>query len=109
MPGLLIGKQADPRLLRAVEDCLEAQDEVDDVVDVLTMLTGMDSVLLCARDDFVDTFSAADLEHACVRIDDELRQRFPVLSEVFIQPAPRKNRDLRERVTRRYGHARADE
>ena len=107
--ALLIGRQADPRLLDDVVNFLEAQDEVDDVVDVLSMLTGMDSVLLCARVDFVDTFSAADLEHACLRVDAELRQRFPILSEVFIQPASSKDRELRERVTGRYGHALADE
>jgi cation diffusion facilitator family transporter len=107
--ALLIGRQADPRLLRAVEAFLEEQDEVDDVVDVLTMLTGTDSVLLCTRVDFVDTFSAADLEQACLRVDEQLRQRFPILSEVFIQPASRKDEELRRRVARRYGHALADE
>jgi cation diffusion facilitator family transporter len=107
--ALLIGRQADPRLLHAVVEFLESQDEVDDVVDVLTMLTGTDSVLLCTRVDFVDTFTAADLEQACVRVDEQLRQRFPILSEVFIQPASRTDRALRQRVARRYGHALADE
>src|SRR5581483_3461267 len=84
---LLVGQQADPRLISAIVEFVEAQDEVDDVVDILTMMTGSDSVLLCSRVDFVDTFSAADLENACLRVDTELRERFPVLTEVFIQPA----------------------
>src|SRR4051812_41612877 len=107
--ALLIGQQADPRLIEAVVRFLEEQEEVDDVVDVLTMLTGTDSVLLCTRVDFVDSFTAADLELACVRVDEQLREKFPMLGEVFIQPASRKNQALRRRVTNRYGHALADD
>jgi cation diffusion facilitator family transporter len=107
--ALLIGQQADPRLINAVVEFLEEQEEVEDVVDVLTMLTGTDSVLLCTRVDFVDSFSAADLEMACVRVDEELREKFPMLGEVFIQPASSKNRALRRRVSDRYGHALADD
>jgi cation diffusion facilitator family transporter len=107
--ALLIGQQADPRLIRDIVEFLEAQDEVDDVVDVLSMLTGTDSVLLCTRVDFVDSFSAADLEQACARVDAQLRERFALLSEVFIQPASRRDKRLRDRVQQRYGHALADE
>ena len=107
--GLLIGRQADQRLIDQFVAFLEEQEEVDDVVDVLTMLVGTDSVLLCTRVDFVDSFSAADLERACVRVDGQLRERFPMLGEVFIQPASRRDPTLRRRVENRYGHALADE
>jgi cation diffusion facilitator family transporter len=107
--NLLVGRQADPRLLDLIVGVLESQEEVDDVVDVLTMLTGVDSILLCTRVDFVNTFSAADLEDACVRIDNELRERFPMLDEVFIQPTSSRDETVRGRVEQRYGHALADE
>jgi cation diffusion facilitator family transporter len=107
--ALLIGRQADPRLLRQVEKFLEDRDEVLDVVDVLTMIVGTDRVLLCTRVDFVDGLSAADLEEACVRLDEELRQELPMLSEVFIQPASRRDKALRRRVENRYGRAMADD
>ena len=106
---LLIGKQADPRLVRQIEAFLEAQDEVDDLVDVLTMLVGTDSILLCTRVDFVNSLTAGDLEIACVRLDAQLRERFPMLGEVFIQPASRKDLGLRQRVEDRYGHALAED
>lgn len=105
---LLVGTQADPRLLDAVVEFLESQDEVLDVVDVLTMRTGADNVLLCARVDFEDRFSASDLESACVRLDSQLREQFPSLDEVFIQPASREDDALRRRVQSRYGRALAD-
>jgi cation diffusion facilitator family transporter len=107
--GLLIGRQADRRLIDEFVLFLEAQDEIEDVVDVLTMLIGTESVLLCTRVDFVDSFSAADLERACVRVDTQLREKFPMLGEVFIQPASRGDDSLRERVQARYGHALAEE
>jgi cation diffusion facilitator family transporter len=107
--GLLIGKQADPRLMRAIETWLEGQPEVDDVVDMLTMLTGTDSILLCLRVDFVDSTTGGDLERACVRLDDELRAKWDVLDEIFIQPASRKDTAVRRRVEDRYGHALAEE
>ena len=106
--GLLIGRQADPRLVRAVWEHVERQPEVDDLVDVQTMLTGTDKVLVCARVDFIDTYSAGDVEQACIRIDNELRELFHDVDEVFIQPVPRTNADLRDRVLRRYGRALTD-
>jgi cation diffusion facilitator family transporter len=106
---LLIGKQADPRLVRRIEAFLEKQPEVDDLVDVLTMVVGTDSILLCTRVDFVNTLTAGDLEVVCVRLDAELREQFPMLGEVFIQPASRKDQKLRGRVEARYGHALAEE
>jgi cation diffusion facilitator family transporter len=106
---LLIGQQADVRLLRAIEACLEEADEVDDVVDILSMLTGTDSVLLCLRVDFAENIGSSALEDACLRLDGELRDRFPMLSEIFIQPASRRDAGLRERVQQRYGRVLADE
>lgn len=107
--GLLIGKQADIRLVRAVEARLEDQPEVLDVVDVLTMMTGAHRVLLCARVDFVEGSTADELETACIRIDGELRSEFPSLDEIFLQPVPRSDALVRERVLSRYGRVLADE
>nr|WP_042178116.1 cation diffusion facilitator family transporter [Kibdelosporangium sp. MJ126-NF4]CEL12981.1 FIG00761799: membrane protein [Kibdelosporangium sp. MJ126-NF4]CTQ98666.1 FIG00761799: membrane protein [Kibdelosporangium sp. MJ126-NF4] len=106
---LLLGRQADAGMIRAIELRLEEQPEIDDVVDLMTMMTGTDRVLLCARVDFVDSYTAGDVEQACVRIDDDLRAEFEDLDEIFIQPVPRSNRDLRDRVLRRYGRVLADE
>jgi divalent metal cation (Fe/Co/Zn/Cd) transporter len=92
-----------------VEEFLEDRDEVLDVVDVLSMVVGSDSVLLCTRVDFVDGLSGADLEEACVRIDEQLREQFEMLSEVFIQPASRRDAKLRRRIEGRYGRALADD
>jgi divalent metal cation (Fe/Co/Zn/Cd) transporter len=67
------------------------------------MTTGTDSVLVCARLDFDDTLGAADLERACVRIEGELRAEFRELTEIFLEPVPRNDPELRARVLARYG------
>jgi cation diffusion facilitator family transporter len=100
---LLIGQQAEPRLVRAVYARLGAAPEVKQVVDLLTMLIGTDKVLLCARVDFAASLSADEVERACVRLDDELRREFTDLDEIFIEPVPRTDPALRERVVNRYG------
>jgi cation diffusion facilitator family transporter len=101
--GLLIGRQADSVMVRAIWNRLQEVPEVEQVVDLLSMLTGTDRVLLCARLDFDDALSAADLERACVRIDGELREEFPDLDEIFLEPVPRNDPAMRERVLARYG------
>ena len=106
--GLLVGKQADDRLLRAIERALEEQPEIIDVVDIVTMMVGTDRILVGARVDFADEYSSAQLEEACVRIDGLLRDRYTGLDEIFIQPVPREDPELRARVMRRYGRSLAD-
>jgi divalent metal cation (Fe/Co/Zn/Cd) transporter len=78
------------------------------VVDLLTMLTGTDKVLVCARVDFTGSLTADEVEHACVRLDDELRSQFADLDEIFIEPVPRTDPALRARVINRYGAALQD-
>jgi len=101
--GLLIGRQADPAMVKAIWRRLAEVPEVDAVVDVLTMLIGTDRVLLCARLDFNDTLTAFELENTCVRVSAELRESFPDLDEIFLEPVPRTDPDLRRRVLDRYG------
>ena len=101
--ALLIGRQADPRLVRAIGRRLGEQPEVDEVIDLLTMLTGTDKVLVCARLDFAQSATSDDIEQACVRIDNMLREEFNDVDEVFLEPVPRGDEQLRARVRARYG------
>ena len=106
--GLLIGRQADPRIVRGVRDHLAAAPEIEALVDLQTMLMGTDSVLVCARVDFDDALGAADVERACVRIAAELTEGFHDVTEVFIEPVPRTDPNLRATVLARYGDLQAN-
>ncbi|WP_019634605.1 cation diffusion facilitator family transporter [Actinomadura atramentaria] len=101
--NLLIGNQADPRIIADVRERLTAAPEVEWLVDIVTMTVGADRVLVCARLDFRDALRASDVEHACVRMARELREAHPEIDEVFLEPVPRDDPDLRARVIARYG------
>lgn len=101
--GLLIGRQADPQIVRGVRDHLSGAPEIEAVVDLQTMLMGTDQVLVCARVDFDDSLGAGDVEHACVRLAAELTESFHDVTEVFIEPVPRTDPELRATVLARYG------
>ena len=106
--GLLIGRQADRRTVYALRDALADRPEVEEVVDLLTMMLGTDQILLCARLDFDDDLDAASLERACADIDADMRKRFPDLQDIFVEPVPRHDEAIRERVQDRYGHGGAE-
>ena len=101
--NLLIGSQADPRLVADVRARLAAAHEVDWVVDIVTVTFGADRVLVCARLDFRDSLTAGDVERACVRMARELHDAHEEIDEVFLEPVPRDDAQLRERVIARYG------
>ncbi|GAB3207317.1 cation diffusion facilitator family transporter [Marinactinospora thermotolerans] len=100
---LLVGQQAHLGLVLRIHDWLTARKEVTRVVDLLTMLVGTDRVLLCARIDFADQLSVAELEHTCVRLNDGLRAEFPDLDEIFLEPVPSDDPSVLARVRARYG------
>ncbi|QKW36160.1 cation diffusion facilitator family transporter [Actinomadura sp. NAK00032] len=103
--NLLTGTQADPRIVADVRERLAAAPEVDWVVDIITVTFGADQVLVCARLDFAESAGSGDIERACVRMARELREAHEEINEVFLEPVPRDDPDLRERVIARYGRS----
>jgi len=106
--ALLVGRQADPNLVHRVHQLLDAAPEVVAVVDLITQVMGTDRVLVCARIDVEDTLSAGELERACVRLVAELRAELPDVDEVFLEPVPRTDPEIRQRVLARYGELDGD-
>jgi cation diffusion facilitator family transporter len=96
--GLLIGKQANPALVRAIRDALARQPDVLGVVDVLTMMIGTGQVLVCARVDYREDLTASQAEQACVRLHIMLKDQFEDIDEVFIEPVPRDNPELQRQA-----------
>lgn len=103
--NLLIGSRADPRLVADLTRWLEEQPEVCTVVELLTMRTGTDKMLVCGRLDFSDDMDAPAIEQATLRLDEELHRRFFEADEVFLEPVPRDDPALQERVRSRYRDA----
>jgi cation diffusion facilitator family transporter len=84
----LIGKAASPELREAIRDAIRDTAGVDAVLELLTMRLSPDQVLVAARVDLNDDLSPEQLEHAADEIDDLVRERFPEVRHVFLDPTP---------------------
>jgi cation diffusion facilitator family transporter len=97
---LLIGEAAEPELVVGVYDALRGQPEVEDVVELLTMHLGPESVLVAARVDFRDDLRASQVEEFAGRIEQHLRDRFRHVDQVFLDPT--RSDAVRAAQTRRH-------
>ncbi|MEV0314485.1 cation diffusion facilitator family transporter [Nonomuraea fuscirosea] len=90
--SLLIGQAAPPQLETGIRAVLVTQPEVENVVELLTMMIGPGAVLVAAKIDFRDEASAAGVEIACDEVDRRLRESFPGVEQVFLDPTPTRRR-----------------
>ena len=81
---LLIGGAARPHERDALEDALRDFAEVDDVVELLTLVLGPSSLLVAARIDLANDVPAGHVEELSDRIDERLREVVPDVTEVFL-------------------------
>lgn len=81
---LLVGAAARPEEREALERALEEFDQVDNVVEVLTMVLGPSSLLVAARVDFTKGLEDDEVEDVSEAIDQRLREVVPDVTEVFI-------------------------
>jgi len=108
---LLIGESADPELVVDVYERLSAAPEVAQVVELLTMHLGPETILVAARLDLDDSLRADAVEDFGNRLEAELAERWPAITQVFLDPT-RPDRVKAERTrahfARLYAAVRAD-
>ncbi|MBT2228604.1 cation diffusion facilitator family transporter [Nonomuraea sp. NEAU-A123] len=90
--SLLIGQSAPDPVEKEIREVLAAQPEVMSVVELLTMYLGPGSLMVAAKIDFRDDATAAGVEIACDELDRRLRDRYPGISQVFLDPTPTRRR-----------------
>jgi cation diffusion facilitator family transporter len=81
---LLIGGAARPDERDVLERTLREFDEVDDVVELLTLVLGPSSLLVAARIDLADDLPSRSVEELSDRIDERLHEVVPDVTEVFL-------------------------
>jgi len=84
--GLLVGESADPQLRREIADYLSAYDDIDRVVDLLTMHIGADQILLAAKLDLARRLDSDGVEALAAAVDERIRERWPAVQHVFLDP-----------------------
>jgi cation diffusion facilitator family transporter len=82
---LLIGEAAVPELTDEVRRFLQDErEDIDEVVDVLTMHLGVESILLAARVDLASDLDSDEIERLSHDLDVEIQRRWPAVTHVFI-------------------------
>lgn len=89
--GLLLGEAARPDQREALQRALREPDEIEDVVELLTMYTGPRSLLVAARIDLADGVRAQRVEQLANELDGRLREAVPDVDQVFLDPTPRRS------------------
>ncbi|HZD01218.1 MAG TPA: cation diffusion facilitator family transporter [Actinomycetes bacterium] len=87
--GLLIGEAARPEQRRQLRDVIVRHPEVEEVLELLTMHLGPNTLLVAVRLDLRDDLSAGEVERLSNEIDRELRHTVPGVYQVFLDATPR--------------------
>ncbi|WP_448663460.1 cation diffusion facilitator family transporter [Sphingomonas sp. CJ20] len=89
--GLLIGERADPALIRAIRNTLEAEPLITAVNHVRTIHTSPDHVFAAISVDFEDTLRMGDAETLIEKLERVLKAQSPQLASIYIRPEKREN------------------
>jgi cation diffusion facilitator family transporter len=85
---LLVGAAARPDEVAAIERVLDDNEDVADVLELLTMVLGPNALLVAARVDLADGVVSERLERTMSSLDREIRAAVPDVTEVFLDPTP---------------------
>jgi cation diffusion facilitator family transporter len=89
---MLIGSPALPEEHAEIERAIESFDEIDDVVELLTMVLSPNALLVAARVDLRDEIDGGRVEDVSTRIDRRIRELVPDVTEVFLDATTGRNR-----------------
>jgi cation diffusion facilitator family transporter len=84
----LIGKAAGTGLREGINQAIRDADSVDAVLELMTMRLSPEQVLVAARVDLADDLTPEQIELAADEIDTLVRDRFPEVRHVFLDPTP---------------------
>ncbi|MFF9910248.1 cation diffusion facilitator family transporter [Streptomyces sp. NPDC013457] len=85
---LLIGRPVPRRMRDEIREELLTVPHIIDVLELTTLIQGPEEVLVAAKIDFRDVSSAGQVEWACEEAEQQLRERFPPIRRVYLDPTP---------------------
>ncbi|WP_326707831.1 cation diffusion facilitator family transporter [Streptomyces cyaneofuscatus] len=95
---LLIGRPLPPAVRAGVREELKSVPHIVDVLELTTLIQGPAEIMIAAKVDFRDMATAEEVEWACEEAEAQLRERFPSVRRVYLDPTPgREQRERRER------------
>ncbi|MFI2641885.1 cation diffusion facilitator family transporter [Streptomyces sp. NPDC018610] len=90
---LLIGRALPAPVRDAVTRELRAVQDIDDVLELTTMVQGPGEILIAAKVDFRDISTSDQIEQACEEAESRLRALIPAVRRVYLDPTPPRNTD----------------
>jgi divalent metal cation (Fe/Co/Zn/Cd) transporter len=73
---------------RGIVELIRGTDGVDGVLELLTMRLAPYQVLVAARVDLTSDFTPEELEEAADQVEHRIRERYPEVRHVFLDPTP---------------------
>ena len=98
--GLLIGESARPELVVSTYDTISSHPGVERVVELLTMTLGPTDVLVAVRLDLRDDIPAGQVEDLSTSLERRLLERWPEVTQVFLDPTRTSTRGATAERTR---------
>jgi cation diffusion facilitator family transporter len=89
---LLVGASARPDERTTIEQVLEDHADVDEVLELLTMVLGPNALLVAARVDLAHGIDADRVEQSVSALDVAIREAVPDVTEVFVDATPSRAR-----------------
>lgn len=83
--ALLVGQSADPQLVKGIREFVNEQDEVDEVLNLITLQMGSD-VMVSLKVKMRDTGDQKSLISNINAVEKRLRERFPAIVWLFFEP-----------------------
>ncbi len=85
---LLIGRPFPPDMRAGVREELLSVPHVVEVLELTTLIQGPAELLVAAKVDFRDASTAAQIEWVCEEAEQQLRERYPSIQRVYLDPTP---------------------
>jgi cation diffusion facilitator family transporter len=87
--SLLIGEGADDQIVQGIRSLVDAQSQVKSIEEISTLHMGPDFVLVNMRVRFEDSAFARDVELVTEYLEQQIRQHFPLVKQVYVKAAIR--------------------
>ncbi|MFG3366479.1 cation diffusion facilitator family transporter [Streptomyces sp. NPDC048156] len=85
---LLIGRPLPKPVRLEIREILAGVEHIEAVLELTTLVQGPREALVAAKVDLRDTSTAAQIEWACEEAARRLRERFPNVTRVYLDPTP---------------------
>ncbi|MFJ4837596.1 cation diffusion facilitator family transporter [Streptomyces sp. NPDC088746] len=95
---LLIGRPLPAGMRDGVREELLSVPHIVEVVELTTLIQGPSEMLIAAKIDFRDASTAAQIEWACEEAEQQLRERYPSIQRVYLDPTPGRAQRLAARA-----------